>query len=71
MWEKKVLTDCRDDYDGYYKNLEDAKEACVKDSNCAAIFDDSCDNFNFFLCPLGYTEKVSSIACLYIKSSDV
>ena len=69
MWEKKVLTHCRHDYYDYYKNLEEAKEACTKDSNCAAIFDDSCDNFKFFLCPLGYTEKVSANSCLYIKSS--
>ena len=65
MWEKKVLTHCRDDFYDYYKNLEEAKEACTKDSNCAAIYDDSCDNDDFLLCQLGYTEDVSPNSCLY------
>ena len=67
MWEKKVLTHCNEDDYGNYDNVEEAKEACRKDSNCAAIYDDSCDDHNFFLCPLGYTEKESSSSCLYIK----
>ena len=70
MWEKKVLTHCDDDKYGQYETLREAKQACEKDSNCAAIYDHSCssnDDEGFYLCPLGYTEKESSWSCLYIK----
>ena len=61
------MTHCDDDNYGYYENVEEAKEACSKDSNCAAIYDNSCDDHGVSLCPLGYTEKQSSSSCLYIK----
>ena len=52
---------------GFYTNVEEAKEACRKDSNCAAIYDHSCDDHGSSLCPLGYTEEKSSSSCIYIK----
>ena len=61
------MTHCDDDNYGYYQNVEEAKEACSNDSNCAAIYDNSCDDHGVSLCPLGYTEKQSSSSCLYIK----
>ena len=73
MWEKKVLTHCDDVKYGQYETLREAKQACEKDSNCAAIYDHSCssnDDEGFYLCPLGYTEKESSAgSCLYIESA--
>ena len=66
MWEKKVLTYCTVGY-GSYQTFEEAQEAGVKDSNCAAIYDGSCDNDGFYLCRVGYTEKVAGSSCLYIK----
>ena len=66
IWEKKVFTYC-DDYYVRYQNFKEAKEAYIKDSNCAAIYDDYCDDHDFRLCPLGYTEKESSSSCLYIN----
>ena len=65
MWEK-TLAYCNGGY-GEYNNFEEAQEACRKDSNCAAIYDDSCDDDGVYLCPLGYIEKESSSSCLYIK----
>ena len=67
MWERKVLTHCDDDNYGYYENVEEAKEACSNDSNCAAIYDNYCDDHVVQLCPSGYTEKASSASCLHIK----
>ena len=67
FWEKKVLTHCDGQDYGYYENVEEAKEACRKDSNCAAIYDGSCNDHGVYLCPLDYTEKESSSSCLYIK----
>ena len=68
--EKNALTHCDDDRYGQYANVEEAKEACRKDSNCAAIYDDFCNDDVVFLCPLGYTEKESSVgSCLYIESA--
>ena len=64
------MTHCDDDKYGQYETLREAKQACEKDSNCAAIYDHSCssnDDEGFYLCPLGYTEKESSWSCLYIK----
>ena len=61
------MTHCDDDNYGYYQNVEEAKEACRKDFNCAAIYDYSCDYYGVYLCPLGYIEKESSSSCLYIK----
>ena len=61
------MAKCTDDYYGRYEHLEEAKEACEKDSNCVAIWDSNCNNYNFFLCPLGYREKESSSSCLYIN----
>ena len=67
MWEKQVLTQCSPQYGLYYENFEEAKEACKKDSHCAALFDSWCDDIGFRLCPSGYTEKASSASCLHIK----
>ena len=66
IWEKKVFTFC-DDYYVRYQNFKEAKEACIKDSNCAAIYDDFCNNNRFFLCQKNYTEIGSAHSCLYIK----
>ena len=69
MWKKKALTHCNGDEYGSYQDFFAAKESCEKDSNCAAIYDGSCNYDNFLLCQLGYTEKVSSKSCLYIYSA--
>ena len=53
-----------------YFNLERAKEACKRDSNCAAVYDHYCSsNHYYYLCPLGYKEEISTVSCLYIKSA--
>ena len=70
-WEKKALTHCAQDDYGSYTHVEAATYACTRDSDCAAIYDDYCDNQGFSLCPLGYTEKSSSSSCLYIKPGTV
>ena len=68
MWEK-TLAYCNGGY-GEYNNFEEAQEACKKDSNCAAIYDAQCNYEGCFsLCPLGYTEEVSSSSCLYVYSA--
>ena len=67
MWEKKLSASCSYDYYGQYVNVGEAQEACKKDSNCVAIYDSGCDDHYYYLCPQGYTEKVSSSSCLYIK----
>ena len=71
MWETKALTHCDGDKYGRYETILEAKQACVKDSNCGAIYDNSCDNQDFSLCRLGYTEKSSSSSCLYIKPGGI
>ena len=69
VWEMKGSTICTKYYGGgLYNSFEKAQEACNTDSNCAAIYDDICDNHYYQLCPMGYTEEVSSRgSCLHIK----
>ena len=67
MWKKKVLTHCSDNSYGRYVYFEEAKKACEKDSNCAAIYDELCDDNGFHLCKLGYQERESSSSCIYIN----
>ena len=67
MWEKKALSHCFKDSYGSYGNFEEALEACKTDPNCAAIYDDFCDNQDFALCPLGYTVQEAPRSCLHMK----
>ena len=61
------MTHCSDNRYGRYANYEEAKKECEKDSNCAALYDDLCDDNGFHLCKLGYAERESSKSCLYIN----
>ena len=56
---------------GSYINFEDAKEACKKDSSCAAIYNSACTYYNFSLCSLGYTTNTTNNDCIYIKPGTV
>ena len=67
MWGKKVSTYCDYFYGGWYENFEEAKEACKKDSNCAAIYARFCNTDFFRLCATNYTELEPSYHCIYIK----
>ena len=55
-----------------YSSLRDAKDACKFDSNCAAIYDVSCDNIDFKLCPKGFQKgSSSSKSCIYNKQGTI
>ena len=62
-------TSCSDDNYGHelYYNVAEAQEACSSDPNCAAVYDNNCDNVIASLCPLGFTPKRSSGECTYPK----
>ena len=61
-----MLTWCSGRY-GSYANLDEAKNACLEDSNCASVYDGSCDDEGAFkLCPKG-KERPSGPSCLYVK----
>ena len=63
--EKKKY--CSNNY-GSYNTLSGAQSACTSDENCAAIFDNACDNVGFKLCPTDYSKKNSWSSCLYVKN---
>ena len=50
----------------------EAKEACTSDSNCSAIYDNSCDGNQVYLCPSNYNEQVSEVgSCIFMKPGNV
>ena len=64
---KEGIDLCSNDDYGHYESFGKAQEACKKDSNCDAIYDLGCNGNYFYLCPQGYTEKISKSSCLNIK----
>ena len=70
-WIKKTETYCGDYY-GHYTNELEAKDACLMDSDCYAIYQEGCNGNEFRLCRLGDMEKVSSTgSCILMKSGNV
>jgi hypothetical protein len=59
-----------DTYHGSYSSVSAARSACITDSNCVAVYDDSCDDSGpHYLCDAGHSYSVSTAgSCLYIKS---
>ena len=53
-YKKMYKKECNQHKYGEFDQLEDAKEACDEDANCASIYDVSCGDENtFHLCPNG------------------
>ena len=49
--EKNSKKNCNGHEYGQYSQLDDAKQACNKDSNCSSVFDLGCGEMNrFHLC---------------------
>ena len=67
-YKKEGKKYCGLDAYGSYNTLSEAQTACTSDENCAAIFDNTCDNVGFKLCPTGYSKKKSWSSCLYVKN---
>ena len=68
-----MLTWCSGRY-GSYANLDEAKSACLEDSNCASVYDRGCDDEDVFeLCSKVKSdgekgeENPSGHSCLYVK----
>ena len=69
MYPKKDSVHCIQDEYGSYSTFASARTACASDSNCAAVYDDYCDNLGFTLCPVSYVEEASTASsCLFPKN---
>ena len=55
-----------DKYESYY-TLQDAKLACSSDPRCKAIYEDGCNDSEFFLCPESATFYDSWFSCIFEK----
>ena len=66
VFTKLENTHCYDEKYGEYETLDEAKVVCHSDSNCIAVYDNSCDNKNaFYLCPKGLPLEDSPTSCIY------
>ena len=71
-WLRKTSTHCGYDNYGNYSSVLEAKEACIRDSECAAIYDNNCDGNQVHLCPSNYNEEVSEVgSCIFMKPGNV
>ena len=71
-WKKVEYTSCSDDNYSHelYWNVAEAQEACSSDPNCAAVYDNNCNDLIASLCPLGFTPTRSSGECTYPKTGN-
>jgi len=60
-------THCFDGKYGMYSSLNEARAACTKDSKCAAVYDQGCDESakDIFLCVKPYRRKASTSSCIW------
>ena len=59
---------CNQDKYGSYSTFVAARTACASDSNCAAVYDENCDDLDYTLCPVSYVEEYSDRSCLFPKN---
>ena len=72
VYNKLEYTYCSPDYYGVYNSVEDAKDACLLDSNCKSVYNYGCDDsFSAnYLCAIGssyYTSTLLHHSCIYEK----
>ena len=53
-----------------YTTLADAQDACTQNPSCLMVYDDNCDDTQFYVCPNNSEQRGSSQgSCIYVKSS--